>query len=374
MSGIKRTYKANTYQTLPAWGTAEIPPTEFLLFPYGPTQATMFGGKRETVFLTPDNAKAIVDEWSRRGIRGHFDYDHAITQNNPEGTPSAGAFDLELRADGIWVVNIEWTPKMLGYFKNKEYQYTSPFFETELGSDNKQYVKAIYNVAVTNWPATDQLKPLIALSRKKLKAYGAPMDPKAQEAIKAILDALIKEGDEANTAQAILDIQAALSGAANPNEAPADPDMPAMSEIAATARKLTGKSTAAEVKGALQAAFNAKTEVSTLNERIKALETKEAKDLIERSNLTPASKGWALSQLSQPNGCETVKSFIEASAKDAPVGPKLTLVEPPVTSPESDEPSKEVVAFCQSKGLDAKIYLKNWKLLNPKNKWSKELA
>ena len=52
-----------SFTDLPAWGTSENPPTEFLLFPYGKTQATMWGGAREEVYLTPENAKKIVAEW-----------------------------------------------------------------------------------------------------------------------------------------------------------------------------------------------------------------------------------------------------------------------------------------------------------------------
>jgi hypothetical protein len=174
-------------------------------------------------------------------------------------------------------------------------------------------------------------------------------------------------------AQVILDIQAALAGA-NPNETPA-PDQTEAMDIAATAKALTGKSSVAEVKGVLQAAFNAKVENLDLIKRLNALESERAKDIIDRSKLTPAQKSWAQSQLNQPHGFETVKSFIEASSKDVPLGPNAPLVQPPVTqAPESEEPSKEVVSYCQSKQMDAKVYFKNWKIINPKKAWTKELA
>ena len=381
---VKKTQKTfQSFTDLPAWGTSENPPTEFLLFPFGETQATMFGGQRESVFLSPENGQKIVEEWSRRLNKGHFDYDHAILRDNPEGTPSAGSFKIDLRADGLWVTDIVWTPRMLKYFKDKEIQYTSPYFQTEEGSDGKQYVTALLNVAVTNWPATDQLRPLIALSQKpnarpttkalslKARAQGVIMDPKIQEAIKAALaNAGIKDTE---MAQVILDIQAALAGN-NPNETPA-PDQAEAMDIAATAKALTGKSSVAEVKGVLQAAFNAKVENSDLIKRLNALESERAKDIIDRSKLTPAQKAWAQSQLSQPNGFETVKSFIEASSKDVPLGPNAPLVQPPVApAPESEEPSKELVSYCQSKQMDAKVYFKNWKIINPKKAWTKELA
>ena len=385
---VKKTQKTfQSFTDLPAWGTSENPPTEFLLFPFGETQATMFGGQRESVFLSPENGQKIVEEWSRRLNKGHFDYDHAILRDNPEGTPSAGSFKIDLRADGLWVTDIVWTPRMLKYFKDKEIQYTSPYFQTEEGPDGKQYVTALLNVAVTNWPATDQLRPLIALSQKptnkpttkalstKARAQGVIMDPKIQEAIKAILEKVKSDGEAADVAQAVLDIQAALAGAADPNANPA-PGMAEAMDIAATAKALTSKTKASEVKGALQAAFDAKTENKDLIKRLNALETESAQSLINTSKMTPAQKTWCQTQLSQPNGFETVKSFIEASAKDAPVGPNVALVQPPEVKAEvqSDDPSKELVSFCQSKGLDAKIYLKNWKILNPKKSWSRELA
>ncbi len=381
----KQTYKS--FKDLPSWGTSDQPPTEILLFPLGETQATKFGGYRESVFLTEANGQAIVEEWSRRGITGHFDYNHAVITDSPSGTPSAGAFDLEMRSDGLWVVNIRWTPKMLEYFKAKEMQYYSPYFETTEGDDGKPYVTALLNVAITNWPATDQQKPLIALKAttqpKQAKTQNKTattvtrrhnMDPKIQEAIKAILEKIKTDGEEADIAQAVLDIQAALAGAADPNASPS-PDAGA-EEIAASAREYTGKTKPADVKGALKAAFDAKSSNGDLIKRIHELESIQAKSLIDSSKLTPAQKTWAQGQLTKPNGFDVVKSFIEASSQDVPVGPHVTPVQPPEVKAEvqSDEPSKEIVAHCQNKGIDAKIYLKNWKIINPKKTWTKELA
>jgi phage I-like protein len=339
----KRTYRS--FESLPGWGTAEQPPTEFLLFPFGETTATKFGGQREVVYLTPEAAQTIVKEWDRRKITGHFDYDHAILTTNPEGTPSAGAFDLQVRDSGLWVVNVRWTPKMVQRFKDKEFQYYSPFFETNEGEDGKQYVSAIYNVAITNWPATDQQKPLIALSATTPKAPTTPeptprahnkksfnMDPKVQEAVKKILaDKGVKENE---IAQALLDIMAALNGAA-PADMPAE-DM----EIAASAKALTGKTKASDVKGVLQLAFDSKSTVTTLTNRVNALELEKAEAMIKDAKITPAQSAWCQAQLKTHNGFEIVKSYLEAAAKDAPIGPHADQIKPP--APTAATPSQEL--------------------------------
>jgi phage I-like protein len=384
---VKQTFRS--FESLPGWGTADSPPTEFLLFPFGETTATKFGGQREVVYLTPQAAESIVSEWDRRKITGHFDYDHAILATNPEGTPSAGAFDLVVKPDGLWVSNVRWTPKMIQRFKDKEFQYYSPFFETEEGEDGKQYVSAIYNVAITNWPATDKQKPLITLSattptpnrkpepkQETKRAHNGKsfnMDPKVQDAIRAVLEkAGHKEGE---LAQLILDIQAALSGAGAP------PDMPAEDmEIAASAKALTGKSKAGDVKGVLQAAFDAKANANDLAKRVNALELEKAEGMIKAAKLTPSQASWCQSQLKAHNGFEIVKSYLETTAKDAPVGPHADQIKPPTAEAatpapaDTSEPTKACVEWCQKKGLDAKIYLKNWRLINPNKNWVPELA
>ena len=58
----RKTFKA--WQELPAWGTAEEPPAEFLLFPIGESKATHFpGSQRSTVYLLESNCRAIVAEF-----------------------------------------------------------------------------------------------------------------------------------------------------------------------------------------------------------------------------------------------------------------------------------------------------------------------
>lgn len=162
-------YQARTVQALPAWGTAEAPPGEFRLFAFGETMtATWWGNKREKFVLTKEGANVIIQEWSRRNIEGAFDRDHDFGD-------SRGTFDIELRADGLWVSSIQWTAETLQKFAEKKLRYYSPAFDVTY-DDNHEPVRdaekrlqicSLLNIALTNYPATDNLRPLIALSQKR---------------------------------------------------------------------------------------------------------------------------------------------------------------------------------------------------------------
>lgn len=215
---------------LPAWGTAEAPPTEFLLFSYGANNATMFGGERQTVYLTKFYARAICAEWTRRGIKGHFDFGHELKE-------SAGTFSIERRESGLWVTGIAWTPYMLESFAGKKYQYYSPYFSTTRAKDGKHYITELLNVAITNWPATDNQRPLIALSRvtrnktilkdKTIRRH-TMMDITQAEALAAKVDEYIKSKEYTVQGLAIL----LMKGDEAPVEDPAMAEDPALAAAA----------------------------------------------------------------------------------------------------------------------------------------------
>jgi hypothetical protein len=169
-----------TVKELPAWGTAKNPPKEFLLFPFGASSATFDDGSASTVYLTKEGAAGIVSEWARRNIRGMFDFNHDFGL-------SWGWYDIEVRADGLWLVDIEWTADTLAHFRLKKIRYCSPAFRT----DNKNNITRLTNVALTNLPATDNQRPLIALSliRGKRRRYSMLTPDQAIEKANAIIAA-----------------------------------------------------------------------------------------------------------------------------------------------------------------------------------------
>ncbi len=117
------------------------------------------------------SADGIAKQAADWGNQYFFDYDHAIfdeTNTAPDKGISAGWYDLETRADGLWAINIEWTPKALEYLKNKEFKYFSPafFFDPK----DKRFVQYI-NTALTNYPAKKNLEPLMLNGLELLEVH-----------------------------------------------------------------------------------------------------------------------------------------------------------------------------------------------------------
>ena len=129
-------------------------PREFRIFPFGEIETT------KGVFrFDEEAARRVIEAWRDYGNRLPIDYEHQIFDPVANGpVPAAGWFDLELRADGLWAVNVEWTPKAAELLKNREYRYFSPTFRT----DEEGRIVQLVNVALVNLPATKRMEPLVA--------------------------------------------------------------------------------------------------------------------------------------------------------------------------------------------------------------------
>jgi len=353
-------------QPLAAWGTAEAPPKEFLVFKFGPNHATL-GGRREVVTLTPKRAQAIVAEWKRRRISGAFDYEHAVTQTNPEGTPAAGWFGLAVRADGLWAVGITWTDRALNYFKGKEYRYFSPFFSV----NTKGEVTSLHNIALTNWPATDQQRPLIALSRA-MRRYTMDLSleqlrAKAQELIDtfgakgelmdlvAWLDALVRGTPVATEVVPGEEIVIEENATPTPEE----------TTIAQAAYKLTGFTSVPQVLGAFKAYSEMKGERDkALSELRRIRHTANVEQAIKDRKLTPAKREEALK--TDPDFFVAYTSLapqvVDAESLTAKTNIAATKADGPTL--EEIEADPKVKAWCQKTGTDIKAYAQNWKKTN----------
>lgn len=138
------------------------PVTEFRLFAYGLVQTT------KGVFLFDELSASMVmatyqAEFAASKKRMCFDYSHNIWLPNP--TPveaeACGWFDLELRSDGLWVVNIEWLAETQERLATKKYRYYSP----ALDFDEMGRIVCIYNIALTNIPSMYDVQPLALTQR-----------------------------------------------------------------------------------------------------------------------------------------------------------------------------------------------------------------
>ena len=130
------------------------PPGAFRIFPFGKIETT------KGVFrFDEEAARRVIAAWRDYGNRLPIDYEHQIFDPVTNGpVPAAGWFDLELREDGLWAVNVEWTPRAVELLKNREYRYFSPTFRT----DDEGRIVELVNVALVNLPATKRMEPLVA--------------------------------------------------------------------------------------------------------------------------------------------------------------------------------------------------------------------
>ena len=137
-------------------------PGEFQLLPYG--QIEIEG--EEPAVVDEEGARSLIEDFKRRGNDMVIDYEHQTLGGGQ--APAAGWIKsiTDKGKDGIHVV-VEWTEKAKEYLKNKEYRYFSPVMWIEKAT--RRVVK-IENVALTNFPKVNNLKPIIAKMNERLEA------------------------------------------------------------------------------------------------------------------------------------------------------------------------------------------------------------
>lgn len=99
------------------------PPTEIRVFKWGENPTT-----KGMKYLKPSGAQALMDRYRERGVVKCFDYFHATydPMATGEAKKAAGQFRPELRPDGLWFTDIQWTPKAAQAIRDGEWPYVSP--------------------------------------------------------------------------------------------------------------------------------------------------------------------------------------------------------------------------------------------------------
>ena len=141
-------------------GTAHSAPAEFLIFKAGVNSTT----KGDFNFDGPA-AQSVMARYQLLAHDMMIDYNHQATDGGPstDAGKAAGWFGLEIRGGELWAVNVKWTPPAAESLANREWRYTSPTFtyNPETGS-----IEELWNVAITNLPATIGQSPLMAAGQK----------------------------------------------------------------------------------------------------------------------------------------------------------------------------------------------------------------
>jgi len=132
-------------------------PREVRLFKWGRNKTT-----KGTFTLTKASAAAVLAEYSEQGHALTWDFDHAtFTSADPQHRVAAASCRLSLKADGLWAVDIEWTPDAKRDIEAGKWVFCSPALKFNAARE----ITGIRNVALTNIPATHDAAPLLLNAR-----------------------------------------------------------------------------------------------------------------------------------------------------------------------------------------------------------------
>jgi phage I-like protein len=266
---------------------AKGPPTAFRIFPKG----TFTTRNHPDAFLFDDESARLVMEAARVwGNQFHADYEHAALDPGEHGSPAAAWFDLEVRDDGLWAVNVQWTDKATKALASREYRYFSPVWNFD---EKTGRVLQFINLALTNLPATDHMEPLAASQRHTTNQEPKPM--------KTVLAAL-KLSESATEAEAL----AAVSR---------------VQELQTAVANLTGKSAPADALAVLTAFKASHDTLAAANQELEALKAERTKADLEKviedgmkaGKLTAAMMDWAKKQTP-----EALKSYLAVAHRVIP--------------------------------------------------------
>jgi len=143
------------------------PVREFLLIPFGTVEVERpFAGANFT--FTREHAEAAQRWFESLGRKLAIDYEHQSfdeLNTRPDGLrPAAGWIGgLEIRQDGLWAVDVTWTPRAAELLRNGEYRYFSPVIFW--ADEERTQLAGLGPVALTNDPAMRGVPALAARRR-----------------------------------------------------------------------------------------------------------------------------------------------------------------------------------------------------------------
>ncbi len=164
---IKPSIDGSAIAKLNGWQQAETP-TEFALIEgKAPTEFRIFkAGMNESVkgnFLFDEEAAtAVMSAWAERKLDLMMDYEHMSLVKPPIIAPaSAKKFVPEVRNGELWATQITWCNRAAEMLAEGEIRYFSPAFNFDPETGRIAY---LINVALTNNPALNDIRPLMAAS------------------------------------------------------------------------------------------------------------------------------------------------------------------------------------------------------------------
>jgi len=117
--------------------------------------------------ITAEDCQDIIRNFESFGIKLVIDYEHQSLNcmGNGAAAPAAGWIGkLELRENGVWATDLEWTDDAKKYLESKQYRYISPVicFDDRDPHTDSWIGCSVHSVALTNTPYfRDDLEPII---------------------------------------------------------------------------------------------------------------------------------------------------------------------------------------------------------------------
>lgn len=279
-----------------------VPPTQVRIFPMGKVETS-----KGTFLFDRLAADAVMAAYADQGNELFFDYDHkSLRSEGPvDSGKAAGWFHLELRADGLWAIDIRWTQSAAAQLSAGEWRYFSPAF---LVDDATGRIVELINVALTNNPATKNMTPLVAASTRGARAVA--LKDKTMSAVPVTLG-LAASATEAEQLNAITPLV----------------------ELSASVRELTGKTDASEALAVLSAWRESHAKLDAAQVELSALrsenERRETDRLIrlgrEQTKVTDANE----SKVRALGSSAAIAAFLETALPAAPAN----ATREPVTDP-----------------------------------------
>lgn len=155
------------------------PPARIHLIPAGKFKArdgrpTVFNPALDGWLLDQPAASSLINRFNDEAMPLLVDYEHQTmaAEHNGQPAPAAGwGKNLAFEADGLYA-DVEWTARAKDMIKAGEYKYLSPVFTFDYETGQ---VTKLLHVALTNYPALTDLKPVTAKTESKQEAPDMPL-------------------------------------------------------------------------------------------------------------------------------------------------------------------------------------------------------
>jgi phage I-like protein len=158
-----------------ALGDSPEPPTSFRILKAGANVTN-----KGTVVFDAEAAKLVAAAHAEHGADLFVDYEHKsiLKQGAPvDGGKAAAWFKPVVRNGELWAEDVSWTDAAKAALKAREYRYFSP----AVLHDSRGRVHKLVNVALTNLPATKQIRALVADETPSQHKGNPTMDPTETE-------------------------------------------------------------------------------------------------------------------------------------------------------------------------------------------------